>query len=235
MTGRKFLQTENSHFNYFLKAELLIDKSLLVKAREFVFGELSSDPGGHDWWHASRVSAMARKIATAEGSDPDFCEFVALLHDIPDDKRGMPEDTGLEILKNWMNLNGLDSETISKVLEIISTMSFRGGNNGTPSTLEGKIVQDADRLDALGAIGIARAMVYSGHVGQLIHDPGIPVRIKMTKEEYREGKSTAVNHFHEKLFKLPSLMNTNYARRIALEREQFMRNFLEQLMKEWDP
>ena len=213
----------------------MFNKSLLPKAREFVQAELSSDPGGHDWWHAKRVSVMARKIAAAEGADPDFCEFVALLHDIPDDKRGVSEEAGMKLLNVWLNDNGLNPETISKVLEIVSTMSFRGGNNVPPKTLEGKIVQDADRLDALGAIGIARAMVYSGHVGQLIHDPGIPVRSTMTKEEYRKGKSTAVNHFHEKLFKLPALLNTEYARKIAQEREQFMRTYLDQLMKEWDP
>ncbi len=213
----------------------MVNKKDLERAREFAFRELSSDAGGHDWWHAKRVAGMARKIAAMEGADPDFCEFVALLHDIPDDKRGISEDEGNELLTKFMAEMRLGDEVIDRTLEIISTMSFRGGNNLPMKTLEGKIVQDADRLDALGAIGIARTMAYSGHKGQLIHDPDIPVRIQMSREEYRHGKSTAVNHFYEKLFRLPDMMNTAYARKIALERESFMRTFLDQLMKEWDP
>ncbi len=177
---------------------------------------------------------MARKIAESEGVDPDFCEFVALLHDIPDDKRGISEEDGLDALSEWLDCQDLDSKLIGRTVEIISNMSFRGGTNPPMNTTEGMVVQDADRLDALGAIGIARTFAYSGQKGQLIFDPGIPVRENFTLEEYRKGKSTAINHFHEKLFKLPQLMNTDYAKEIARDRVDFMMDFLDHFMAEWE-
>lgn len=209
-------------------------RELLDKARNFAKKELSFDSGGHDWWHAQRVARTAVKIAEVEGADADFCELIALLHDIPDDKRGITEEEGLELLTQWMKSQRVPIVQIEEVLEILRKLSFRGGTNPPMDTIEGKVVQDADRLDALGAIGIARTFAYSGKKGQVIYDPGLPIRDTMTLEEYRTGESTALNHFYEKLFKLSDLMNTSYAKSIARKRVSFMEAYLEEFMKEWD-
>lgn len=119
-------------------------------------------------------------------------------------------------------------------MNIIANMSFKGGNRPVMKTMEGKVVQDADRLDALGAVGIARTFAYSGAKGQLIHDPHLPPRGQMTQEEYRQGKSTAVNHFYEKLFKLKDLMNTEYGKKMANERHRLMEAFLDSFYQEWE-
>lgn len=206
----------------------------MEQARQFVSLELGSDTSGHDFWNAKRVADNARKIALAESADPDICELAALLHDIPDDKRSISEDDGMELVKSWLFQAGVDSKSADHILTIIKTMSFRGGNNPPMSTIEGKAVQDADRLDAIGAIGIARVFTYSGHIGQKIHDPEIKARSAMSREEYRNGQSTAINHFHEKLLKLESLLNTGTARKIAGNRHEFMENYLRQFMREWN-
>ncbi len=213
----------------------MITNSALEAARQYTFSQLSGDTGGHDWWHAKRVAALARRIAESEGADADFCEFVAILHDIPDDKRGMDEGEGLAMLSRWLEMNNIPRANVEHTMEIISSMSFRGGGRPPMKSLEGMVVQDADRLDALGAIGIARTFAYSGHKGQLIYDPGIPVRKDLTLEEYRNGRSTAINHFHEKLFNLADLMNTGYAKKAARERTEFMKEFVREFMSEWNP
>lgn len=212
----------------------MISKEILANAMAFVQKELGGDYSGHDFWHAKRVADIARRIALAESADPDICELVAILHDIPDDKRGLTEEEGMSKLRAWLMQTGMETSIVEFILGIISTMSFRGGNNPPMSTLEGKVVQDADRLDAIGAIGIARVFAYSGHIGQKIYDPEIKARHQMSKQEYRAGQSTAVNHFHEKLFKLEPLMNTETAKKIARKRQKFMEDYLQQFMKEWN-
>ncbi len=212
----------------------MISKEILSTATAFVQKELGEDYSGHDFWHAKRVADTARRIALAESADPDICELAAILHDIPDDKRGLTEEEGMSKLRAWFLQTGIENSLIEIILGIIGIMSFRGGNNPPMSTLEGKVVQDADRLDAIGAIGIARVFAYSGHIGQKIYDPGLKVRPYISKLEYRTGQSTAVNHFYEKLFKLESLMNTETAKKIARKRQKFMEGYLQQFMKEWD-
>ena len=212
----------------------MISKEILANATAFVQKELGEDYSGHDFYHAKRVADTARRIALSESADPDICELAAILHDIPDDKRGVTEEEGISKLRAWLIQTGLETSISEIILGIISTMSFRGGNNPPMSTLEGKVVQDADRLDAIGAIGIARVFAYSGHIRQKIYDPSIRVRPSMSKNEYRTGQSTAVNHFHEKLFKLESLMNTETAKKIAHKRQKFMEGYLQQFMKEWN-
>jgi uncharacterized protein len=127
----------------------------------------------------------------------------------------------------------LEESVTDEVLHIIKNMSYKGGHAGEPLSLEGRVVQDADRLDAIGAIGIGRTFAYSGAKGQLMYDPEIPVREEMTKEEYRNGKSTAINHFYEKLLKLKHGINTAYARKLADDRHEFMEEFLERFSLEW--
>lgn len=208
---------------------------ILQEARDFVYAELKDEMSGHDWWHIVRVTNNAVEIATQEQADVFICELAALLHDIADGKLNENEEVGLQKVEQWLQNHQASDAEIAHVLDIISTMSFKGGHQQkNVSTLEGKIVQDADRLDAIGAIGIARAMAYSGHIGRPIHDPDLQPRENMTLEEYRAGKSSAIMHFYEKLLKLKDLMNTDYAKQLAIGRHHFLEEYLEQFYAEWD-
>ncbi|KAA9322728.1 HD domain-containing protein [Streptococcus anginosus] len=208
---------------------------ILQEARDFVYAELKDEMSGHDWWHIVRVTNNAVEIATHEQADVFICELAALLHDIADGKLNENEEVGLQKVEQWLQNHQASDAEIAHVLDIISTMSFKGGHQQkNVSTLEGKIVQDADRLDAIGAIGIARAMAYSGHIGRPIHDPDLQPRENMTLEEYRAGKSSAIMHFYEKLLKLKDLMNTDYAKQLAIGRHHFLEEYLEQFYAEWD-
>ncbi|WJH34761.1 HD domain-containing protein [Paenibacillus sp. CC-CFT747] len=207
---------------------------ILAAAEDLVKDKLSRDSSGHDWWHIHRVVRMARTIARQEKADAFVCELAALLHDYADEKLNPDPRAAEEELSRWMKANGVDPDTAGHVEEIISTMSFKGGGRPPMRTLEGAVVQDADRLDSLGAIGIARTFVYSGWKGRPMHDPGVKPRETMTAEEYRSGNDTAVNHFYEKLFKLKDRMNTAYGRELAEERHRRMETFLEQFYREWD-
>ncbi|CAM2884495.1 HD domain-containing protein [Paenibacillus sediminis] len=196
--------------------------------------ELGGDSSGHDWWHIERVTSLAKRIAKQENADVFICELSALLHDVADEKLNPSKEAGMHKVADWLEQQKVDGDAAEHVLDIIGAMSYRGGNSERMRTLEGRVVQDADRLDALGAIGIARTFAYSGSKGQVMYDPDIPVRDQMTPEEYRGGKSTAVNHFYEKLFKLKDLMNTDYARKLADERHEFMEQFIARFYKEWN-
>jgi len=214
---------------------MIVNKEdLLEAARAFVKDELGHDSSGHDYWHAHRVSELAGRIAAIESADVFVCRLTGLLHDIADEKLNESEEAGLQKVEYWLKHHMVDDKTINVVLEIIQTMSFKGGGMPPVRTLEGKIVQDADRLDAIGAIGIARAFAYSGKAGQLIHDPEIKPREHIEKENYRKGKNTAINHFYEKLLKLKDMMNTKTARDLAEKRHRFMCEFLEHFYDEWE-
>lgn len=212
-----------------------MNKKVVVNlTKEYVYNELHSDPSGHDWWHISRVSKLAMKIAKEEKADGFICEMAALLHDVADEKLNNSEEEGLRKVAHWLNSIDIDQESTEKILDIISTLSFKGGGQPEMKTLEGKIVQDADRLDAIGAIGIARTFAYAGSKGELIYDPSIEPRSSITKEEYRNGRSTAINHFYEKLLKLKDRINTPFAKRIAEERHHRMEQYLEAFFQEWE-
>ncbi len=212
-----------------------MDTKLLVQAAErWVLEELGGDSSGHDWWHIERVRRLAVRLSAETGADLFVCELAALLHDIPDEKLTGDEAGGLRKVERWLNEHGVETGVRDHVMEIISTMSFKGGGGSGMKTLEGQVVQDADRLDALGAIGIARTFAYSGWKGQPMHDPSLPPRTSMTAEEYRQGKSSAYNHFHEKLLKLSKLMNTDAALRLAEERHRYMESFLLRFEREWE-
>ena len=202
--------------------------------KEFVHTQLENEVSGHDWWHIVRVAEMAKRIAEHEKANLFICEMAALLHDIADEKLNDSEVEGLKKVTNWLESIELDEEEANDINDIISTMSFKGGDQPRLQTLEGRIVQDADRLDAIGAIGIARTFAYAGAKGDIIYNPAISPRVKMTKEEYRNGQSTAINHFYEKLLKLKQLMNTDYAKAIAEERHAFMEEYLKMFFKEWE-
>ncbi|MDF2947051.1 MAG: phosphohydrolase [Bacillales bacterium] len=206
----------------------------MIKEIEKIVKEAhKNDSTGHSWDHIDRVRNLALKISDTEGGDKEVIEISALLHDLIDDKLGFSEWTIAKI-KQLLNELNLPSQKIESVISIIDSVSFKGGNGIVPNSTDGKIVQDADRLDALGAIGIARTFIYSGSKGQAIYNPSISVRENMSFVEYRSGKSTAINHFYEKLLKLKNLINTQTAKIIAEERTKFMELFLEQFLKEWN-
>jgi uncharacterized protein len=209
-------------------------QKIIEATTTFVKNILQHDSSGHDWWHIERVRKAALQIGEKENANLFVVEMAALLHDVADEKLNKSEEEGLMKVRNWLSsLQIMESEQ-EEVIEIISTMSFKGGSRPPMKTIEGQVVQDADRLDAIGAIGIARTFAYAGSHGDLIYDPELPFRDSMTKEEYRNGKSTAVNHFYEKLLKLKDTLNTNAAKKAAQERHDFMTAFLDQFYKEWN-
>jgi len=209
-------------------------REAVEQAERWARERLGGDSGGHDWHHIERVRRMALRLAGEAGADPFVCEMAALLHDLADDKLVPDPEAALREIRAWLGEHGVGPADAEHIVEIIGTMSFRGGGGPPMRTIEGRVVQDADRLDALGAIGIARTFAYSGRVGRPMHDPSIPPRERMTAEQYRAEKSTAYNHFHEKLLKLSSLMNTEAAKRIAEERHRFMEAFLARFEAEWE-
>ncbi|MDE4086556.1 HD domain-containing protein [Planococcus maritimus] len=185
----------------------------------------------HDWQHIERVLENARHIAQAEGGDWALIELAVLLHDVSDPKyKKAGEDPEQEILRELV----LTDKERSDIRSIIRTVSFKGGTNGEPESIEGRIVRDADRLDAIGAIGIARAFAYGGAKGRKLYDWDEQARTVMTESEYRNGDTSTVTHFYEKLLLLKELMVTDSGKQMAEERHQYMLSFLEQLQNETD-
>ena len=178
---------------------------------------------------------MAQRLALVEGGNPFICQLAALVHDLVDDKLVADEATVLAEVEELLLQNALPTNQIEEVLDIIQGISYKGGiQHQRVLSLEGQIVQDADRLDAIGAIGIARTMAYSGHKNRIIHDPKCSIRKEMSLEEYRSHQGTAIAHFYEKLLKLKDLMNTKMAKKLAQERHQFLELYLEQFEAEWE-
>lgn len=196
----------------------------------------SQDSSGHDWWHIDRVRNTAVQIARQEGADPVIVELAALLHDIADWKfHGGDETAGPRAARDWLSQFPLPDQSLDHICDIIATLSFKGANVATPmTTLEGQCVQDADRIDAIGAIGIARAFAYGGHKGRAMYDPEHPPTLHDSFEAYKRNAGPTINHFHEKLLLLRDRMNTATAKAIADERHQFMEAFLQQFHREWD-
>lgn len=185
----------------------------------------------HDWQHIERVLENALHIAQAEGGDLAMIELAVLLHDVSDPKyKKTGEDPEQEILQQL----ALSDKERSDIRSIIRTVSFKGGKNDEPESLEGRIVRDADRLDAIGAIGIARAFAYGGAKGRKLYDRDEQARTAMTESEYRNGDTSTVTHFYEKLLLLKELMVTDSGKQMAEERHRFMLSFLEQLQNETD-
>jgi uncharacterized protein len=207
----------------------------IVMAEEFVKAELGKDSSGHDWHHIDRVRKNARLIWSKEKKGDWFIiEMAALLHDIPDDKLNESEEAGWAKLDSFLHSIQIESERFSRIKNCIETVSYKGGRVIELDSIEAEIVQDADRLDALGAIGIARTFAFGGKKGHPIYEPELNVRGQMTLEEYRHGDSSSVNHFYEKLLKLKDKMNTEHAKQLAEERHRFMETFLDQFYSEWN-
>ena len=208
--------------------------TLIDRALKYTKELLESDYSGHDFFHTYRVYKMATHIATKEGADIEIVGLAALLHDV-DDRKISPETyENLDNARNFLRDNHVDEATISTICLIIKEISYAGKDSVTPQSLEGKCVQDADRLDAIGAIGIARAFAYGGNHNRMLHHPDIKPCENMSKKEYYEHTSTTVNHFYEKLFLLKELMNTNTAKTLAKSREHYMQEFLSRFYAEWD-
>lgn len=208
-------------------------KDLIEGAQAYVRDKFENEYSGHDYFHTLRVFKMAKRIAECEGANVEIAQLAALLHDV-DDRKISPETyEGQTNAREFLRSSNVDEKTVELVCRIIREISF-GANSSAPSTLEGKCVQDADRLDAIGAIGIARAFAYGGNRNRYIHHPDIKPKLDMTKEEYVKSESTTINHFYEKLFKLTPLMNTKTAVRIAKEREAYMKEFVTEFMYEWE-
>jgi uncharacterized protein len=209
-------------------------QTIVADTIDMVKEKLNNEGSGHDWYHIERVWKMASKLATKEQGNSYIVELAALLHDLIDDKLVSSKDEAVQEVEYWLEGAGVSLSDSERIMDIIQTISFKGGNGRKLTTLEAQIVQDADRLDAIGAIGIARCFTYAGSKGDVIFNPELSVRESMTEKEYREGSSSAVHHFYEKLLKLKDLMNTETAKQIAEERHAFMEDFLIQFFNEWE-
>lgn len=211
-------------------------KNIINNTIEFVKDKLDGAEAGHDWFHIERVWKLSLKIADNENVNSEVLQLGALLHDIADPKFHNGDETlALKISQEFMESQNVSSEIIEKVLFIIQNISFKNrGEVPANLPLELKIVQDADRLDAIGAIGIARTFNFGGFKNNLMFHPEIPPKLSMSKEEYKKNEGTTINHFYEKLLLLKDLMNTETAKKIASERHDFMLKFLEEFYKEWD-
>lgn len=202
----------------------------------FVKHELENAEGGHDWFHIERVYRNALLISEGEQVDKIVIALGALLHDIADSKfHGGDETVGPEKARRFLNSQNISEEIIEHVVKIIENISFKGGNKTQKfSSKELDVVQDADRLDALGAIGIARTFNYGGFKNRKLYDPEIGPNLKLTPDEYKTSEAPTINHFYEKLLLLKDRMNTETGKRIAKERHEFMESFLEQFYAEWN-
>ena len=211
------------------------EQQIIETTKDFVRHTLQKAEGGHDWFHIQRVLKNAKEIAQGEEVDLFVVELGALLHDIADSKFHNGDETvGPRVAREFLENQEVEEKVIKHVENIIKSISFKGGNEAQIfSSPELDVVQDADRIDALGAIGIARTFNYGGFKGRSLYDPAIPPNLNMTKEEYKASSAPTVNHFYEKLFLLKDRMNTTTGKKLAEKRHQFMEDFLEQFYEEW--
>lgn len=209
---------------------------LIEKTVEFVKEKLEGAEAGHDWFHIERVWKLSKKIAATEHCNEEVVELAALLHDIADPKFHNGDETiALKVSRDFLESQQVQEEIIDKVLFIIKNISFKNrGDVPQDLPVELKIVQDADRIDAIGAIGVARTFNFGGFKNNLMYHPDIEPKLNMSKEEYKKSNGTTINHFYEKLLLLKDLMNTEKGKEIAGERHDFMLKFLDQFYKEWN-
>lgn len=210
--------------------EKIIEKTII-----FVKGKLYGEGSGHDWYHIERVHKLAKFLAKEEKVDTFIVEMTALLHDIDDWKFSKTNNVEMLVTKSFLKEMNLDDVASEKIIEIIKTMSFKGGIVSSKQTsIEGMVVQDADRLDAIGAIGIARTFAYGGYKGNMIYNPKLEPQDFKDLEEVKNKENHTINHFYEKLLKLKDLINTKTAKKIAEKRHNYMLNFLEEFYEEWN-
>ena len=209
---------------------------LISKTIEFVKKKLEGAEAGHDWFHIERVWKLSKKIAEKETCNQEVVELGALLHDIADPKfHNGDENIGPDTATAFLKAENVDEDTIQKVVFIIKNISFKNRNEAPKEKpVELQIVQDADRLDAIGAIGIARVFNFGGFKNNPIHIPGEEPRLNQSKEEYKKSNGTTINHFYEKLLLLEGMMNTETGKKMASIRHEYMEDFLKQFYNEWD-
>ena len=212
------------------------EKIVIEKTKEFVRGKLEGEGSGHDWWHIVRVYNTAKTIGEKENANLFVVELAALMHDIADWKFHKDnENLGAEITKQWLEALEVEEAVISQVTQIVKTISFKGGTvDSSQSSIEGKVVQDADRLDAIGAMGIARTFAYGGFKNREMYNPEKKPANYSSFEEYKNAEDTTINHFYEKLLLLKDLMNTEMGKSLAEERHSYMENFLDEFYSEWE-
>jgi uncharacterized protein len=213
-----------------------MEKNIINKTILFVKQQLLHAEGGHDWFHIERVYKNALLIAREENCNETIVKLGALLHDIADSKFYNGDETiGPKVARNFLESEKVDKTIVDDVIKIIENISFKGGNFvKTWTSIELQIVQDADRLDAIGAVGIARAFHYGGFKNRVIYDPSIAPKTGMTTEEYKNNTAPTINHFYEKLLLLKDKMNTKTAKNIAQNRHHFMESFLGEFYAEWE-
>ncbi len=215
-------------------------KEIIAKTEHFMVSEFRTEGSGHDWFHVDRVRKMALRIGTPEGCDLFVTEMAALLHDLDDWKltgswRMESGTSGASRAEKWLAELEVEPVTSGHILRIIEEVSYKGAGTETPvSSKEAAVVQDADRLDAMGAIGIARTFAYGGNKSRLIYDPSVEPVMHGDFQSYRKSTAPTINHFYEKLLLLKDRMNTTTAGRIAEERHQFMEVYLRQFKEEWE-
>jgi uncharacterized protein len=211
-------------------------ETVIQKTIDFVKEVLSDAEGGHDWWHIYRVWKLSKHIAQTEDVDTFVVELGALLHDIADSKfHDGDEEVGPRKAREFLSSLDVAEEVIIHIENIISNISFKGGKHTQKfKSPELDVIQDADRLDAMGAIGVARTFNYGGHKGREIYNPEIKPNLNMTKEEYKNSNAPTLNHFYEKLLLLKDRMNTNTGKSMAEHRHKYMEQFLDEFYKEWN-
>ncbi len=211
---------------------------MVEKAKNFVEKCMSGDSSGHDYFHTLRVLHVAETIAREESKtktvDMEAVQLIALLHDVDDRKLSPETHENLDRARGFLLENEADEKKTEMILDSIRNLSFKGSGSAIPDSIEGKIVQDADRLDAIGAIGIARAFAYGGSRGREMYDPGEPPQLNMDAENYAKSKGHTINHFYEKLLLLKDLMNTETGKAMAIHRHGYMEGFLKEFYGEWE-
>lgn len=223
---------------------MLKKEKLIKKTEDFVKKVFLEDYTGHDWWHTHRVRVLAKKIAISESADLFIVDMAALLHDVGDYKFfGGDEEAGVLFVKKWLSSLKVTEELVDKILTVISNISYKNtlpesGNRkkqNSPNfpSKEFMAVCDADRLDAIGAIGIARAFTYGGFYKRQIYNPKIKPMKNITQEEYKKTDAPSINHFYEKLLKIKELMYTKLGKKIAKKRHRFLNLYLKEFYKEW--
>lgn len=214
----------------------MTNEQIIEKTITYVKQSLEGAEGGHDWFHIERVHRNTKTIASGEAVNIFVAELAALLHDIADAKfHDGDEEIGPEKARQFLRSLAVDEAVIAHVENIIRNISFKGGNFGkTFSSPELDVVQDADRLDALGAIGIARAFNYGGFKNRELYNPAIKPQLDMDKEAYKKSNAPTLNHFYEKLLLLKDRMNTKTGKALAAQRHAFMEQYLDQFYKEWE-
>ncbi|MFW2490670.1 HD domain-containing protein [Clostridium chromiireducens] len=209
-------------------------EDLLEKTLQYIREQFKDDSSGHDYYHSLRVYKLATSICKEESADLEIVQLASLLHDVDDYKLFGGNAGAYSNAENFLKNNEISKAKINAVCEIIASISFKGTGAQIPESIEGKIVQDADRLDAIGAIGIARTFAFGGSKNRIMHVPNEKPRENISFKEYSTSNGTTLNHFYEKLLKLKDLMNTEKAKKLAESRHQYMENFLEELYNEWD-